>query len=100
MLEKLSPGEYPHPGGCDCCRKTYKVAPGAWVRRCSVCGWAIHRPFSGPFTLDNGQLTRDRCTNGRCLLCCQSVCTSGGNTEPGHGFGTREDAERAAKRHG
>ena len=90
---------YPHKGGCSCCRKPHKVGRGAWARRCNVCGWAI-TGFTGPYLMDNGQLTRDRCSNGRCTLCCQSVCTEGGNTAPGHGFGTQRAAKQAAERNG
>lgn len=60
---------YPHPGACAECR-----ADG----RCNYCGHAITR--------------FDSCTNGRCGDCHSAVCTPGGLTTPGHGFG-RQGAE-------
>jgi len=67
--------EYPHDAGCGVCRA---------LKRCNVCG------ISFPF-----------CTNGRCGECHGRVCTSGGDTSPGHGYGNRKDALSAAmsKRH-
>ncbi len=29
------------------------------------------------------------CTNGRCAACHASCCTPGGDTSPGHGYGTK-----------
>lgn len=42
------------------------------IRQCEVCDQTL-----GP----------DRCTNRRCGECHRAYCTSGGNTEPGHGLG-------------
>ena len=64
---------YPHEGGCKECQRQ-KV--------CNVCGRDASQTFG-------------RCTNGRCLDCHQAVCTLGGSTGPGHGYGTRADAEAA-----
>lgn len=54
---------YPHQGGCEACRDT---------RVCNYCG---------------GSLNPLRCTNGRCGNCHTDICTAGGSTERGHGFG-------------
>jgi hypothetical protein len=58
--------EYPHEGGCVECHER---------RLCNYCGTAINRMSGG------------RCTNGRCAKCHATVCTSGGSTSSGHGFG-------------
>jgi hypothetical protein len=55
---------YPHEGACVACRE---------AKRCNYCGKEI-TPSS-------------RCTNGRCLTCHGAICTPGGITGPGHGFG-------------
>lgn len=55
---------YPHYGGCEKCRE---------LNVCNHCG----KPK------DQG-----RCTNGRCSDCHGRVCTPGGDTYPGHGYGT------------
>lgn len=55
---------FPHPGGCEHCRA---------ARMCNACG--------------AGLLSGERCTNGRCAKCHQTVCTPGGATSPGHGYG-------------
>lgn len=54
---------YPHPGGCGLCHHT-KV--------CNYCG-APKRGLG--------------CTNGRCGTCHRAICTPGGETAAGHGFG-------------
>lgn len=56
---------YPHEGGCAEC---------AHHKKCNVCGQRI-TPSS-------------RCTNGRCAKCHAKVCTPGGITSDGHGFGS------------
>lgn len=55
---------YPHEGSCEACR-------AALV--CNACGGAAPRA--------------SRCTSGRCADCHRTVCTSGGATHEGHGFG-------------
>lgn len=67
--------DYPHEGACHACRA---------AQVCNVCGCAITRST--------------RCTNGRCRQCDASVCTPGGSTSPGHGFGSHEDAVAACSR--
>lgn len=61
-----SPDPYPHRGGCQGCRDAH---------RCNHCG--------APLTPG----AWERCTNGRCRACHASVCTPGGATSPGHGYG-------------
>lgn len=56
---------YPHRGGCERCYAE---------RRCNVCGVSTKND-------------RGRCTNGRCSSCHRDVCTPGGETSPGHGYG-------------
>jgi hypothetical protein len=63
---------YPHDGGCSECRSR---------QVCNVCGYLL----SGGV-----------CTNGRCLFCHGRVCTPGGETAPGHGFGSRGAAVLAS----
>lgn len=63
---------HPHEGACPGCFEE---------RRCNVCGADTRR--------DSG-----RCTNGRCGSCHQVVCTFGGETSIGHGFGRPQDAVR------
>lgn len=58
-------GAYPHAGSCAGCYAE---------RLCNVCG-------------AHTTVALGRCTNGRCRDCHARVCTSGGATEPGHGFG-------------
>ena len=58
---------YPHAGGCERCYA---------ARRCNSCGASTKG--------DPG-----RCTNGRCSSCHGQYCGPGGETSPGHGFGTR-----------
>lgn len=65
---------YPHAGGCAGCREH---------RVCNVCGGDFDRVGN--------------CTNGRCGRCHQAVCTMGGATSPGHGFGGLGDAMRQAR---
>lgn len=55
---------YPHEGACQECRAALD---------CNYCG--------GP------ALRATRCTNGRCSKCHATICTPGGVTESGHGFG-------------
>jgi hypothetical protein len=64
---------FPHEGGCVRCRE---------VMLCNVCG-NILRAW-------------ESCTNGRCEPCHLNVCGAGGSSDPGHGFGPRSRAERAA----
>jgi hypothetical protein len=76
---EANPKIFPHAGGCGGCREE---------RRCNVCG-AIDLYAHG------------RCTNGRGIGCgCHgAVCTPGGDTSPGHGFGYYEEARvQAAKK--
>lgn len=55
---------FPHEGGCTGCRE---------AKVCNWCGMALE-----PGTV---------CTNGRCSQCHKDVCTPGGGSEPGHGYG-------------
>lgn len=75
MTNNHSELRYPHEPACSECRT---------LRLCNVCG--------SPATIDQ------RCTNGRCGSCHSVVCTSGGATDSGHGFGERSAAELQAKR--
>ena len=77
--KEIHEGPYPHGGGCSGCRVQGK---------CNVCA----RPRRG--RLNPG----GACTNGRCAECHAACCTSGGDTTPGHGYGTREAAERQVAR--
>jgi hypothetical protein len=72
-------GDYPHEGGCAEC---------AAKRVCNVCG----RPRR--LVINPG----GACTNGRCSDCHTACCTPGGNTDPGHGFGSPDDAKAQADR--
>lgn len=63
---------WPHAPACEECRES---------QRCNVCGSKITRST--------------RCTNGRCPKCHAGVCTAGGTTHPGHGFGTLPKREVA-----
>jgi hypothetical protein len=67
--ERTHGGAYPHRGGCEGCRKE---------RRCNVCGRKLE--------------SWEGCTNGRCRGCHAGACTPGGNTGPGHGYGTPLEA--------
>lgn len=69
-------GAYPHEGACPACRAE---------RCCNCCG--------GPL----GTVMEGRCTNGRCRGCHQAVCTPGGDTSPGHGFGSAARAYQRAQ---
>jgi hypothetical protein len=60
-------GPYPHEGACAGCRTAHV---------CNVCGSSYDGHGAG------------HCTNGRCSACHNAHCTSGGDTYPGHGFGT------------
>jgi len=62
-------GPHPHPGGCEGCRD---------ARVCNGCG----KPFEFP--------SRAFCTNGRCYQC-HIHCTSGGGSQPGHGYGKLQE---------
>lgn len=58
-----NPLPFPHEVSCQCCRDR---------RRCNYCGknsteWRGHGPHVDGWP--------DRCTNGRCLNCCQKHCT-------------------------
>ena len=57
---------YPHEGNCVACHES---------RLCNYCGASIRG--------DHG-----RCTNGRCGKCHGRQCTGGGETSPGHGYGS------------
>lgn len=57
---------FPHEGACNDCHT---------ARRCNYCGESV--------------TVATRCTNGRCMTCHRDVCTPGGTTAPGHGFGTQ-----------
>jgi hypothetical protein len=89
---------YPHSPGCACCQEMREVF-GVRVRVCNVCAHPVHRIF-GERRMNNGKMTRDRCTNGRCIDCCIDVCTDGGSVDPGHAYGSQESAEAACKRNG
>ena len=69
MPKTHTEARHPHAGGCDGCRE---------ARICNACG--------DPIT------TANRCTNGRCHDCHVGICTPGGETYPGHGYGTPERA--------
>lgn len=55
----------PHQGACPQCRS---------LKLCNYCGADMPKQI-------------DRCTNGRCIRCHRNVCTAGGATSSGHGFG-------------
>lgn len=66
---------YPHVGGCEGCHAE---------RVCNVCGADTRKD-------------RGRCTNGRCTTCHVAVCTAGGDTSPGHGYGSVGQAHALAR---
>ncbi len=66
---------YPHEGGCRRCWRD---------QRCNVCG----RP----------RARRILCTNGRCPYCHGEICTDGGDSGPGHGYGSMDRARALAER--
>jgi hypothetical protein len=81
MREHHRQRQFPHVGGCPRCRE---------IALCNVCGCDLEAIRGTP----------KRCTNGRCINCHNTVCTPGEIDAPGHGFGSRERAERAAQREG
>lgn len=78
----VASGPYPHEGGCNGCQES---------NACNCCGM--------PIECQRGEVGSDHCTNGRCMACHNAVCTDGGATYPGHGFGTRADAYARAEKH-
>lgn len=71
--------DYPHDGGCEGCRDS-----GV----CNVCGTRVAgRDAAAP-----------KCTNGRCMSCHRDVCTGGGDTTPGHGYGSEARARAVVER--
>lgn len=57
-----------HGPGCATCREQ-----GV----CNACGRSL--------------VKNEQCTNGRCRECHSRICTPGGATGPGHGFGKEKD---------
>lgn len=62
----FGPENFPHAGGCEYCREE------------GICNWC-----GTPTTPSTG-----KCTNGRCAGCHAQHCTLGGDTYPGHGYGS------------
>ena len=70
----IHPKPYPHEGGCKHCWREQR-----WrEQRCNVCGKPRARRFL--------------CTNGRCSYCHGEICTDGGDSGVGHGYGSMDRA--------